>query len=667
MNHHNPEKIRKQMRALAEKIRHHDYRYYVLSKPEISDKEYDALVSSLKELERLHPAWLDPDSPTQRLPQTLSAYLPKSPHQRPMLSLDNTYHAQDLLEFEQRVAKLLHRQPEFFCELKIDGTALELVYERGHLTAAITRGNGLEGENVTHNARVIKQIPLTLPKPLSVSVFGEVYFSKTQFEKVNDARLASGEELFANPRNAASGTLRTLDAKEVQGRNLSFFAFSLLAPRLNLTSQRDIYQILESLFFSVPPHPHVFGSMADVLKALPKLESLRAQLPFETDGLVIKVNSLADQEALGFIARSPRWATAYKFESQEASTRIESVEHQVGRTGKLTPVANVTPVELGGVIIKRATLHNYEDVKRKDIREGDWVFIKRAGDVIPSIVAPIVSKRSGKETRILAPRKCPSCQGPIATLEDKTDVYCLNPECPDQIVFRLTHMVSKYAFDVEHLSYKRIKLFYDHGLIKTPKDIFTLTARDLASLEGFAEVSTRNLLAAIQKARTLPLHRFVYALGIPHVGSETAKLIASYFGSFAKVQSASVDDLQAIHGVGTEVAASVRTFFDSTSGQTWLKDLLSQVNLTEPPSSSKTQTPSLFSGKTVVITGSFETFSRDELKDKLESLGAKVSSSVSKQTDYLLVGKDPGSKLDKAQELRIKILDVQALKKVLGE
>jgi DNA ligase (NAD+) len=660
--------IQKRMQVLSETLAHHDYCYYVKSAPVVSDKEYDSLFKALEQLEADYPDLVDPHSPTQRVPVVLDAYLPKGKHQKPMLSLSNTYDPSEVRDFLTRGDKTLGHSPAIYCELKIDGTALELVYSNGILQKALTRGNGLEGENVTHNVRMIHQIPLKLTEPLDICIYGEVYFSKATFEKVNQDREAQSQPLFANPRNAASGTLRTLDAHDVQKRDLSFFAYNLLSLNsvLPLKTQKDICSKLTSLRFSIPPHSILAQTEREIFTHIKKTQAKRNELDFEIDGLVLKVNDLVDQETLGTIARSPRWATAFKFEAQEVTTKIVSIEHQVGRTGKITPVANVKAIVVGGVTVQRATLHNYKDVARKDIREGDWVFLKRAGDVIPAIVSPIVSKRTGKEKKIHPPSKCPICQSEIIHIQDKTDCYCMNMECTAQRIDRLIHLVSKSALDIQHLSKKRIQILFEKNLIQKPSDLFRLNQKDLESLEGFGEKSAHNILKSIEHSKTQVLHRFIFGLGIPLVGEENSKVLAQHFGSLNKLSQASQEELCSLDGIGPEVATSLETYFKNPKTKSELNQF-SKLNIHPKPQTVTAASHSLFTGNTFVITGSFEFKSRSEIKTKIESYGGKVSSSVSAKTHALIVGTDPGSKLDKAKKLNIQLITEPQIKQLLGK
>ncbi len=657
-------KVKNKIDSLRKQIDYHDYCYYALSAPEISDSKYDSLFKTLEALELAHPEFQSPNSPTQRLPQVLSEYLPKAAHKRPMLSLSNTFELDELQAFIDRTTKALGSTPELHCELKIDGSALELVYEQGELIAGITRGNGLEGENITHNVRMIKHIPLTLPNSVTMSVYGEVFFEHHHFKTMNEVRVAQDQPAFVNPRNAASGTLRTLDAHDVQSRNLSFFAYDLFSEAVVPKFQSEVYTILAAHHFATPPHSSIIRSLETFKSKLPHYEALKKTLSFEIDGLVLKVNDLNAQKQLGHIARSPRYATAYKFEAQEAATRVESVEHQVGRTGKLTPVAHVTPVVVGGVTVRKATLHNYEDIERKQIKLYDHVFIKRAGEVIPEITAPILSKRTGKEQQITPPAKCPVCEHPIASIADKADLYCLNPKCPAQRVYKLIHFCSKNALNINSLSEKRIKLFYKEGFVEFPSDLFHLSSEKLTNLEGFGELSINNLLKAIEEAKTVSFFRFLFGLGIPLVGLETSKILERHFESLESVRTATAETLEALHGIGPEVARSIAQFFSNKDNQRWLAELEGiALNIQYPEKIENLP----FAGITVVITGSFEAFSRDELKAQLEQLGAKVSGSVSKKTHWLLCGEAPGSKRMKAESLGVPTLNEKEIKTVIAE
>ncbi len=684
---------------LAAAIRAHDEAYYAEDAPVISDAEYDALRRDLLALEARFPELVTPDSPSQQVGIAPAKGFGKVRHRVPMLSLDNAFDNDELREFEGRVRRFLGLGPDeevaFFAEPKIDGLSANLRYEKGKFVQGATRGDGQEGEDITPNLRGVIDLPMTIrksatPPPDIFEIRGEVYMQKSDFLALNAAQAESSGKIFANPRNAAAGSLRQLDAAITASRKLRFFAYAWgEAPSLPGRTQAEVLAAFSDWGFTVNPISRVCVNMEEAIDAYRKIEELRASLDYDIDGVVFKVNRLDWQERLGFVSRSPRWAIAHKFPAEQASTVIEDIEIQVGRTGALTPVARLRPVTVGGVVVSNATLHNEDEIIRKDIRIGDTVIIQRAGDVIPQVVAIIPEKRPKDSKPYVFPDHCPVC-GSHATKEineatGKQDAVrrCTGGLiCRAQAVERLKHFVSRNAFDIEGLGAKLIDAFYEDGLIRSPADIFTLEARDTApgnltrikNREGFGEKATQNLFDAINSRREIPLDRFIYALGIRHIGQGNARLLARNYLSFAALRralsatdqdaaAAAYADLLTISGIGAAVADATVEFFREELNQKMLDELLAEITVTDfdPPA-----TESSISGKTVVFTGTLEIMTRQEMKAKAEGLGAKVSGSISAKTDYLVAGTNAGSKLKKASELGVTVLSEQEWLDLIG-
>jgi DNA ligase (NAD+) len=677
--------------ALAELIRHHDALYYQQDSPAVSDAEYDALRLRLQAIEARFPALIRADSPSRRVGAAPAQGFRKIKHSVPMLSLGNAFERQDLADFIESLRNFMRELGdkavpiELVAEPKIDGLSLSIRYERGRLVHAATRGNGTEGEDVTANVKTIAEIPQTLQGqgwPEVLEVRGEVYMGDEDFLALNARQAEAGEKEFANPRNAAAGSLRQLDPAITAQRPLRFFAYAwgeVSAPFAE--TQWEARQKLRDLGFSLNEPSAlatVVGEDFDELFAYyDRVQARRAGLGFSIDGVVVKINRLDWQARLGFVSRSPRWAIAWKFPPEQAQTVVNAIAVQVGRTGKITPVAQLAPVNVGGVLVSRATLHNQDEIARKDIRVGDTVVIQRAGDVIPQVVGVVLAARPADSEPYEFPAICPDCREPLVRNADEADTFCVNGlNCPAQAMERLIHFVSRDAFDIEGLGVKNIEAFYAKGLVKTPVDIFTLEARDsqdgppLREWEGWGEVSARKLFDAIQKVRAIPLDRFIYALGIPQVGLSTARLLARHYLTLAHwracmeqafdAESEAYGQLLAINGVGKNMAADIIAFFHEAQNREVLDRLtvgvdgqapLLLVADFEPPAA-----VSPIAGKTVVFTGSLETLSRNEAKARAEALGAKVAGSVSKKTDYVVVGADAGSKEKKARELGLAIL-----------
>jgi DNA ligase (NAD+) len=650
------------MEELRRKLHYHNYRYYVLDDPEISDAEYDRLLRELEELEARHPEWITPDSPTQRVGAEPADKFNTVPHSLPMLSLENGFTLEEVKEFDRRLKRFLKDEGEieYTAEPKMDGLAIELVYERGVLIQASTRGDGLVGEEITRNVRTIRSVPLrlldtNLPPPDRLEVRGEAYIKIKDFKEFNRKREEAGESPFANPRNAAAGSLRQLDPNITAQRPLHFFAYGIgRVEGREFSTQWEVLTTLPQWGLPVNPLIRRCSGIEACLKYCQEMEALRHSLPYEIDGVVIKVNDLTLQERLGIKSRSPRWALAFKFQPNQETTQVLNIEVQVGRTGVLTPVAHLKPVLVGGVEVSRATLHNQDELERKDIRIGDTVIVQRAGEVIPEVVKVVTSLRTGKERKFSMPDKCPVCASPVVRLPGEAAHRCTNPNCPAQIKEAIRHFASKGAMDIEGLGEKLIDQLVDKGLIRDYGDLYYLKREDLIPLERMAEKSADNLIQAIERSKKPPLNRFLYALGIRHVGEHLAALLAQHFGSLKVLMEVSEGELLAIREIGPQVARSIRTFFDNPRNREVIEKILSAgVKLQEGKAAGKRP----LAGKTFVLTGRLSAMSRDQAKKKIEELGGKAAAQVSSKVDYLVVGEEPGSKLDRARELNIPILD----------
>ncbi|MCM8795838.1 MAG: NAD-dependent DNA ligase LigA [Candidatus Omnitrophica bacterium] len=664
--------IEKQIEDLREKIRHHDYLYYVLSQPEISDKEYDDLMRKLKELEDKYPQYKSEDSPTVRVGGGILEGFKTVRHRQKMLSLDNVYSFEELRQWGERVHKGLGKEEkvEYVVELKIDGVSANITYEHGRLIIGATRGDGETGEDVTSNIKTIRAIPLILRGecvPDFIEIRGEIYMDRKDFDNLNKEREKNGEVLFANPRNAASGSLKLLDTGIVAKRKLKFFAHSLGEYKgIEIKSQWEFLQLLR--IFGVPCNPNrkLYKTLDEVIAYCQRWQEKRKELSYDIDGMVIKVNSLAQQEKLGFTLKSPRWAVAYKFPARQVTTRLKDITLQVGRTGVITPVAELEPVECAGVVISRATLHNFDEIQRLGVRIGDTVVVERAGEVIPKIVKVVESLRTGREKPFKIPRTCPVC-GAIITKEKEEEVAfrCINPSCPAQIKERLLHFASRQAMDIEGMGEKVVEQLVEQGLVRDFADIYFLKKDDILKLELFKDKKTDNLLRAIEKSKTQPLSRLLYALGIRHVGEKAAYVLAKHFKSIDNLIKAKTQDFDAIYEVGMVMAESIVKFFKQDSIRQLIKKLKEAgINLKEEQVQ-VTVKESPFSDKTVVFTGELEGFTRNEAEALVRRLGGNPTGSVSKNTDFVVAGKNPGSKYDKAQKLGIKIIGEKEFKEML--
>jgi len=666
-------KIQHEIEELRELIRYHNRRYYVLDDPEISDAEYDRLFQRLVALEKEYPELVTPDSPTQRVGGEPQTAFRQVKHRFPMLSLENAFNDEDIKDFDSRVRKFLGEEGPFqyTVEPKIDGLAVELVYEKGRFVVASTRGDGYTGEDVTANAKTILTIPLKLksmsgehPVPDLLEVRGEIYMEREAFRALNRERVARDLPPFANPRNAAAGSIRQLDPRITARRPLNMFCYGVGEfSTLTFETQYDLMLALQDWGLRVNrPHIRVCDTVEEVVAYCHRLEETRDQFAFEIDGAVIKVNRLDLQARLGEKSRSPRWATAFKFKAVQETTRIENIEVQVGRTGALTPVAHLEPVEVGGVVVRRATLHNQDEITRKDIREGDTVVVQRAGDVIPEVVKVIVSRRTGNEKPYRMPDVCPVCGANVQRKEGEAVSRCPNPACPAQVRASLRHFVSKGAMDIDGLGDKILGQLLERGMIHDEADIYGLTMDDLLKLDKIEQKAATNLMQAIRKSKQTTLARFIYALGIRHVGEHVAQLLADQFLTLERFRKASREELLSVKGIGEEIAESILSYFEDPANQELIERLLAAgITLeTVVPSG-----PSPIEGKTFVLTGSLETLKRAEAKELIVRKGGNVSSTVSRNTDYVVVGASPGSKLEKARNLGVATIDEGELLELL--
>jgi len=657
--------VEKRIEDLRDKIREHDYKYYVLFEPTISDQEYDKLVKELEKLEDENPDLVTPDSPTQRVGKDLTKYFKPVQHIVPMLSLANTYNADELYDFDRRVKDglLKGEKVEYVVEFKIDGASVSLIYVDGYLKTGATRGDGIVGEEITNNVKTIRSIPLKLKKhssiPYSLSDFevrGEIFMKINEFLKLNKEREEKGEKLFANPRNFAAGSLKMKDPQIVASRKLNIFVYNIISLEENFDSHFENLKILQKLGFNVNKEYKLCKNIDEVLKYCKDLEENRSTLEYEVDGAVVKVNSLRQQKILGSIAKSPRWAVAFKFKAKQAITKLNKIKWQVGRIGTITPVAELEPVFLAGSTISRATLHNIDEIRRKDIREGDKVVIEKGGDVIPKVVSVVLRERPKNSKPPKPPDKCPACGSIIFKPENEVAYYCENTECPAQIRGRLEHFAARGAMDIEGLGEALINLFVNMGFLNTYADIYDLKnhREELINIERLGEKSIDNLLTAIEASKKQPFAKVLFALGIRYVGAGAAKKLADHFLSIDKLIEASEEDITAVHEIGPSISRSVKKFFSDKHNIDIINRLKKQRLVFE--SERKVVKENFFTDKTFVITGTLENFSREEAGDKIVAYDGKVTSSLSSKTDFLLVGENAGSKLNKAKSLGVKTL-----------
>jgi len=663
--------VEKRIAWLRGEIRRHDHLYYVLSAPEIADQQYDTLFAELKQLEAEHPTLVATDSPTQRVSGRPLEGFATVRHAVPMLSMDNTYNADELKAFDERVHKQLDTTDyDYVVELKIDGLAVSLRYENGVLVTGATRGDGEVGDDVTSNIRTIKAIPLSLlagdgPVPAVLEVRGEVYMPTSSFVELNRVRTEAEEAPFANPRNAAAGSLKLLDARITASRNLSFFAY---APgEVSEPLGDDHYHTLERFkTLGLPVNPHIAraGDIDEVVAICMSWSQKRLDLDYQIDGMVVKVNRFDQRDILGATGRAPRWCIAYKFPAERAATVIESVDVQVGKSGILTPVANLVPVQLSGTTVKRASLHNFDEMQRLDVRIGDTVLIEKAGEIIPKVMEVKKDDRRKGAQPFVAPETCPVCESPVVKDEEGVHIRCPNPHCPGQLKERLRYFAGRGQMDIERLGTSLIDQLVDSGLVKNFADLYRLKIDDLTALERMAEKSAQNVLEGIEASKTRPLWRFLAALGIRHVGSQSAQILAAHFGSLEALRSAGQEELEAIDQIGPVMAESIAAYFRDRRYQALVDDLLA-VGV-RPQAEARRQGGGVLEGKTIVVTGALEHFTRQQAQQAIKAAGGKATSSVSKKTDLVLAGAEPGSKLEKAQKLGVKVISEQQFERILS-
>lgn len=645
--------MKERMNELVELLNRYATEYYTSDNPSVSDSEYDRLYRELVELEQAHPEQVLPNSPTHRVGGKILDGFEKYSHQYPLYSLQDAFSREELLAFDARVRKELPNVT-YICELKIDGLSISLTYEQGVLVVGATRGDGSIGENITENLKRVKDIPLTLPEALDMTVRGECYMPRASFDQVNQSRQENGEPEFANPRNAAAGTLRQLDTAVVAKRNLATFLYQEASPSTR-NSQEQVLKHLEQLGFVVNPRRVLAHSMDEVWQFIQEVGQERDQLSYDIDGVVIKVNDLAGQEQLGFTVKAPKWAVAYKFPAEEKEAKLLSVDWTVGRTGVVTPTANLTPVQLAGTTVSRATLHNVDYISEKDIRKDDTVIVYKAGDIIPAVLRVVESKRISEE-KLDIPTNCPSCESKLLHFEDEVALRCINPRCPAQIMEGLIHFASRDAMNISGLGPSIVEKLFAANLVKDVADIYRLTEHDFLQLEGVKEKTAQKLYQAIQASKENSAEKLLFGLGIRHVGSKASKLLVQHFQSIETLAQADPEEVSNIETLGSVIAQSLQTYF-ATKGSKILLRELKEFGVNLDYKGQVVLGDATLSGLTVVLTGKLERLNRSEAKSKLESLGAKVTGSVSKKTDLVVAGADAGSKLQKAQELGIEIRD----------
>jgi len=645
--------MNERMKELVELLNRYATEYYTSDNPSVSDSEYDRLYRELVELEKAHPEQVLPDSPTHRIGGKILDGFEKYSHQYPLYSLQDAFSREELDAFDARVRKELD-EVTYICELKIDGLSISLTYEQGIFVAGATRGDGSVGENITENLKRVKDIPLSLPEKLDITVRGECYMPRASFNQVNLARQENGEPEFANPRNAAAGTLRQLDTGVVAKRNLATFLYQEASPSTR-DSQEKVLNHLEQLGFVVNPRRLLAHSMDEVWEFIQEVGQERDQLPYDIDGVVIKVNDLAGQEQLGFTVKAPKWAVAYKFPAEEKEAKLLSVDWTVGRTGVVTPTANLTPVQLAGTTVSRATLHNVDYIAEKDIRKDDTVIVYKAGDIIPAVLRVVESKRVSEE-KLDIPTNCPSCESKLLHFEDEVALRCINPRCPAQIKEGLIHFASRDAMNISGLGPSIVEKLFAANLVKDVADIYRLTVEEFLLLDGIKEKSAQKLYQAIQASRENSAEKLLFGLGIRHVGSKASQLLLQHFHSIESLAQANPEEVASIESLGSVIAQSLQSYFE-TEGAKILLSELKELGVNLDYKGQVVAADAALSGLTVVLTGKLERLTRSEAKSKLENLGAKVTGSVSKKTDLVVAGVDAGSKLQKAQELGIEIRD----------
>ncbi|MFI5115132.1 MAG: NAD-dependent DNA ligase LigA [Terriglobales bacterium] len=664
--------VQQKIDALREKIRHHEHRYYVLDDPEVSDAEFDRLMNELKALEAEHPELITADSPTQRVGGKPREGFVKIPHSTPMMSLDNAYSEEELRDWERRVHELSgESRVDYVCELKLDGMSLALRFAGGKLALGITRGDGSVGEDVTLNVRTVRSVPLSIPAktlakaglPPDFEVRGELLMPLAAFQRMNDEREQQGLPKFANPRNATAGTVRVLEPNITAQRRLDFFSYALFAKGRTLFERHsETLKALGTAGFKVNPNHRLVHNLDEVWAFIHEWEAKRDNLAYEIDGIVIKVDRTRLQEELGYTGKAPRWAIAYKFAARSGVTQIEDILVQVGRTGKLTPVAALKPVAIGGTTVSRATLHNMDEIDRLGVRIGDWVTVERGGDVIPKVVRVLEDRPRGHR-KFHMPERCPECGGHVVRAEGEADHRCVNANCPAKLRESIRHFASRGVMNIEGMGDALVNQLVENGMVNNIADIYDLTEEKLLTLERMGKKSAQNILSEIENSKKLPLERVIYGLGIRMVGERTAQLLAEHFGSMDELMKATEEELQQVNEIGPRVSASIREFFDEPKNVA-LVERLREKGLTFK--GRKKQRATTLAGKTFVLTGTLERHTRDEAKKLIEDAGGKVAGSVSKKTDYVVAGAEAGSKLDKARELGVSVIDENEMEKLVG-
>jgi DNA ligase (NAD+) len=662
--------IQNTIQNLREELNQHNHNYYVLDQPTISDYEFDLKLAQLQNLENQHPEFFDESSPTQRVGGAITKNFETVPHEHRMYSLDNSYSKEDLLEWEKRIQKVLGEVfLEYTCELKYDGASISITYENGKLKRAVTRGDGFQGDDVTNNIKTIKSVPLQLKGnyPPKFDVRGEIILPFAGFEKMNQELIEIGETPYSNPRNTASGSLKLQDSTEVAKRPLDCLLYFLIGNQLPFNSQFESLESARSWGFKAPKEAKLANNLEEVFQFIDYWDTHRHNLPYETDGVVVKVNSFQYQEELGYTAKCPRWAIAYKFKSEQVATRLNSISYQVGRTGSITPVANLEPVQLAGTIVKRASLHNADQIEKLDIRVGDTVFVEKGGEIIPKIIAVDVAQRDlfAEPTSYIT--HCPECQTELVRIEGEANHYCPNfYGCPPQIIGRIQHYISRKAMDIEGLGGETVALLFNNGLVRNYADLYELKVEQILPLERMAQKSAENLVNGVALSRNIPFERVLFALGIRYVGETVAKKLAKYFKNIDALRQASLMDLILVDEIGERIAQSVIDFFDNQENQIIVERLKNygiQLEIVEKFNPNATDK---LDGKTFVVSGVFTLFSRDELKQTIEENGGKVGSSISAKTDYVVAGDNMGpAKLDKANKLNIPIISEQEFQKLI--
>jgi len=664
--------VENKINDLRKKIKEYDYNYYVLANSKVSDFEYDTLLKELEALEQTYPQFITSDSPTQRVGSDLTKDFPSVKHSIPMLSLANSYNEDDLLDFDKRIKNLLdtNDEIEYVCELKIDGVSISLIYENNNFLRAITRGDGTAGEDVTNNIKTIRSIPLSVDsnksKNSSFEVRGEVFMDKEKFNDLNEEREKQGLKLFANPRNSTAGTLKLQDPKVVNKRPLDAFIYYYYSSNITFETQNDSLQHISELGLKINNNFKLCKNINEVLEYCSNWAEQRSKLEYEIDGVVIKVNQIKYQNELGNIAKSPRWAIAYKFKAEQITTKLNKITWQVGRTGAVTPVAELTPVFLAGSTISRATLHNKDEIKRKDIREGDVVVIEKGGDVIPKVVSVDLEKREPNSKTVIIPTECPACGTKLFAPEDEVAIYCTNNFCNAQIKGKLEHFSSRGAMDIEGLGESLIDLFVEEGLLKSVLDIYKLKEirEDLITIDRLGEKSVDNLLEAIEKSKQQPFEKLLFALGIRFVGAGVAKKLVRQFENIENLELASQEEIENVHEIGKSIATSLINYFSEDENIEMINNLIKSGLKFEIEKTNEVN--NTLADKIFILTGTLNKFNRNEAKSEIEKRGGRVTSSISKKTSYVLAGENPGSKLKKAENLGIQILDENEFEKLLG-